>query len=108
MCLITAGSFTSAYAEALITDPVEMNKTTLKKPSKPIGTAVPGAGNVTPINKPAEITQKMTCWQFGKLIFEQAVIAPRDKVTDVRLLYHPDTGVEMLAFDFQNAFCFIK
>ena len=108
LSFLTLGPFTSAYAETLITEPLEKNIASQKKQSKPIGTAVSGAGNVTPIHKLAEAPQTMSCWQYGKLILEQSVIAPRDKVTDVRLLHHPDTGVEMLAFDFHNAFCFVK
>jgi hypothetical protein len=98
----------TANAGALFTDPVEKNPPAIKKQTSPIGTAVTGAGNVTPLTKNPDVLQKMTCWQYGKLIFEQTVIAPKDKVTDMRLLENPENGEVMLAFDFKNAFCFIK
>jgi hypothetical protein len=98
----------SAYAGALLSDPTEKNVPVVKKKSTPIGTAVTGAGNVTPISNHSDLPQKMSCWQYGKLIFEQSAIAPKDKVTDMRLLHNPDTGESMLLFDFKTAFCIIK
>jgi len=100
--------FSTAHAGALLTDPLEKSVAPTKKPNTPIGTAVTGAGNVSPITTSAEAPQKMTCWQYGKLILEQTVVAPKDKVIDVRLLESPDRGATMQAFDFKNAFCFIK
>lgn len=104
MCSVSS----TAYAGALISDPVEKNSPVTKKQSAPIGTAITGAGNVTPIISHADAPQKMSCWQYGKLIFEQPVIAPKDKVTDMRLLHNPDTDETMLLFDFKTAFCLIK
>lgn len=98
----------SANAGALLSDPGEKSAPPAKKQSSPIGTAVTGAGNVTPIISVAEAPQKISCWQYGKLILEQTVIAPKDKITDMRLLHNPETGDKMLLFDFKTAFCFIK
>ena len=98
----------SAFAGASLADPNEKAQPALKKQFSAIGTAVTGAGNVTPIVNQANAPQKMSCWQYGKLIMEQTVIAPRDKVTDMRLLQNPDTGEMMLLFDFKTAFCLIK
>jgi len=99
---------TLATAGALLTDPSEPNIPAPKKQTEPMGTAVTGADNVTPILKEPHLPQKFSCWQNGELILEQAVIAPRGKVNDLRLLQSPFRGVDMLAFDFKNAFCFIK
>lgn len=98
----------SAYAGALLSDPAEKIQPAPKKQPTTIGTAVTGAGNVTPIVSHANAPQKMSCWQYGKLIFEQTVIAPKDKVTDMRLLHNPETGEVVLLFDFKTAFCLIK
>ena len=97
----------AAYAGALISDANDQNVPVAKKQSTPIGTAVSGAGNVTPINH-AESPQKMSCWQYGKLILEQTVIAPKDKVTDMRLLHNPESDEKILLLDFKTAFCVIK
>lgn len=97
----------AVYAGASLSDPMEKD-VPAKKRATAIGTAVTGAGNVTPIVKPGEAPQRMSCWQYGKLIFEQAVIAPDIKVTDARVFQNPETGEKMLAFDYINAFCFIK
>lgn len=98
----------TANAGALLSDPGEKSAPPAKKQTTPIGTAVTGAGNVTPIISVAEAPQKMSCWQYGKLILEQTVIAPKDKITDMRLLHNPETGEKMLLFDFKTAFCIIK
>ena len=98
----------SANAEALLSDPLEKNVSITKKQNSPIGTAVTGAGNVTPIAKVADAPQKMSCWQYGKLILEQTVIAPKDKITDMRMLYNPETKEKMILFDYKTAFCIIK
>jgi hypothetical protein len=99
---------TVSYAGALLDDPLEKSSPALKKRTEPMGTAVGGAGNVTPIVKEPKLIQKITCWQNGELILEHAVIAPKDKVTDMRLLPSHASSPEMLAMDFKNAFCFIK
>ena len=73
-----------------------------------MGTAVGGTGNTTPVAMDTPIAQKISCWQNGELIFEQPVLAPKDKVTDIRLLHNPIKNADMIALDFKNAFCFIK
>ena len=98
---------TSATAGALIADPAEKIPT-LKKHAEPMGTAVGGTGNTTPVARDTPIAQKISCWQNGELIFEQSVLAPKDKVTDIRLLHNPTKNADMIALDFKNAFCFIK
>ena len=97
-----------SYAGASLSDPLEKNVPVTKKLTTPIGTAVTGAGNVTPIVVVASGAQKMNCWQYGKLILEQTVIAPKDKITDMRMLHNPETGEQMMLFDFKTAFCIIK
>lgn len=99
---------TTSTAGALFVDPLEKNTPAPTKRSEPMGTAVGGAGNVTPLSGDAKQTQKLSCWQNGDLIFELPVIAPKDKVTDIRLLRSTKSGIDMLALDFKNAFCFIK
>ena len=98
----------TSIAGALLSDPSEANFVSPKKRAEPMGTAVGGTGNVTPVAKEHKSPQKISCWQNGELILEQSVIAPKDKVTDYRLLHSPTRGTDMLAFDFKNAFCFIK
>lgn len=102
----TVSSISSAGAR--LDEPYEKSSPAPKKQNEPMGTAVSGAGNVTPIVKGDKRVQKMSCWQNGELILEQSVIAPKDKVTDMRLLQNPAKDLDMLAFDFKNAFCFIK
>lgn len=108
--LIISGMSNSilSYAGASLSDPLEKSVPVIKKQATPIGTAVTGAGNVTPIAGVASAAQKMNCWQYGKLILEQTVIAPKDKITDMRMLHNPETGEQMMLFDFKTAFCIIK
>lgn len=98
----------SAYAGTLFSEPLDENVHVAEKHQTPIGTAVTGTSNITPIIKTTETPQKISCWQYGKLIMEQPVIAPKNKITDSRLLHNPETGAEILALDFKNAFCLIK
>lgn len=98
----------TAYAGALISDPVEKNASPAKERPTPIGTAVTGAGNVTPIVSSTDTTQRLSCWQYGKLIFEQAAIPPKDKMANIQILQNPDSGEKMIFFDFRTAFCLIK
>ena len=102
------GKAIPSYAGASLSDPLEKNVPVTKKQATPIGTAVAGAGNVTPIAGVASAAQKMSCWQYGKLILEQPVVVPKDKVTDMRLLHNPETREQMMLFDFKTAFCIIK
>jgi hypothetical protein len=108
LCLFATVISSVTYAEALLNDPSDKNYTTQKKQPKPLGTAVSGAGNVTPIVNSANVPQIMTCWQYGKLILEQPVIPPKDKATDILMLHNPQSGKEILAIDFKSAFCLIK
>ena len=98
---------TPAAAGALIADPAEKIPTP-KKHTEPMGTAVGGTGNTTPIARDTPTSQRISCWQNGELIFEQPVLAPKDKVVDIRLLHNPIKNADMIALDFKNAFCFIK
>ncbi len=107
LIFLTLSISTVATAGALFTDPLESAPAPTKR-TEPMGTAVGGTGNVTPIVRSSQSPQKISCWQNGELILEQSVIAPKDKVTDIRLLHSTKSGVDMLAFDFKNAFCFIK
>lgn len=97
-----------AVAGAMFIDPLESKTQILKKHSEPMGTAVGGAGNVTPITKDPNSSKKIYCWQNGELIIEQAVIAPTDLSTDTRTLQSSSRGPEIQALDFRNAFCIIK
>lgn len=108
LILLVSTVSTSSIAGALLEDPLDKNLPIPKIRPEPMGTAVGGTGNVTPITRSYQVPQKISCWQNGELIFEQSVIAPKDKITDMRLLQSPKSGVEMLALDFKNAFCFIK
>lgn len=98
----------TSYAEALLADPLEKSSLPAKEQIIPLGTAVTGAGNVTPIAGKADMPQKMSCWQYGKLIFEHNVIPSKEKMANIRLLQNPETGVKMQFFDFKTAFCLIK
>lgn len=100
--------YSLTYAETLITEPLDKDAATQKKQSKPLGTAVSGAGNVTPIIRSGDAPQVMSCWQYGKLILEQPIVPPKEKSNDIRMLHNPQTGKEVLAYDFKSAFCFIK
>ena len=108
LVFLVSGVSTASVAGALFADPLEKNTPAPVKRAEPMGTAVGGTGNVTPHSAGSKLPQKISCWQNGELILEQPVIAPKDKVTDIRLLHSPKNGIDMLAFDFKNAFCFIK
>lgn len=108
LCILATVTSSTVYAEALLTEPLDNNITTHKKQPRPIGTAVTGAGNVTPIVRSGDAPQIMSCWQFGNLLIEQPVVAPKEKSADTRTIHNPQTGKDMLAIDFKNAFCFIR
>lgn len=107
LIFFTVAIATTASAGALISDPTD-KVLAPKKHIETMGTAVGGTGNTTPIAKDNSASQKISCWQNGELIFEHSVVAPKDKVTDVRLLHNPAKHTDMIALDFKNAFCFIK
>jgi hypothetical protein len=108
LILLILSVSTPAYAGALLSNPNEKNSPPINTQTAPIGTAITDAGNTTPITNNTDAPQKLSCWQYGKLILEQTVIAPKDKVTDMRLLRNPETGEKMLFLDFKTALCFIK
>ena len=107
MLLATIAS-TASIGGALLANPLEKNVPAPAKRTEAMGTAVGGAGNVTPLTGDSKYPQKLSCWQNGELILDLPVIAPRNKVTDLRLLHSAKHGGDMVALDFKNAFCFIK
>lgn len=108
LVLIATFNSTATTAGALLANPLEKDTPAPAKRSETMGTAVGGTGNVTPHTGDTKLPQKLSCWQNGELILDLPVIAPKDKVTDLRLLRSTKSGVDMLALDFKNAFCFIK
>ena len=98
----------TASAEALVTYEAEQSSIIRKSHDQTIGTAIGGIENVTKSGRNSGAIQKMRCWQNGILILEQTVLAPKNRLTDYRLLKNPDKNTDILALDYKNAFCYIK
>ena len=102
------GLINAVHAGALITDQTEQRMIIRSTTDQIIGTAIGGIENTTQTARNSGAPQRMRCWQNGMLILEQSVLAPKNKLTDYRLLQNPDKKNGILSLDFKNAFCYIK
>jgi hypothetical protein len=75
---------------------------------RPVGTAISGVNNATPISKQGTQALSMKCWQDGKLIIDQPVKALPADAQKNSTMTNAATGTSVYAFDFKNAMCIVK
>jgi hypothetical protein len=75
---------------------------------RPVGTAISGINNSTPISKQGTQGLSMKCWQDGKLIIDQPVKALPSDAKKGHAMTSSTTGTDVYAFDFRNAMCIVK
>ena len=105
---IALGLIKAVHAGALITDQTEQRMIIRSTTDQIIGTAIGGIENTTQTARNFGAPQWMRCWQNGILILEQSVLAPKDKLTDYRLMQNPDKKNSISSLDFKNALCYIQ